>query len=170
MKEEILDKIKPDYPWIVRGIAKLLDDHIEAEKLEGVAGEIERLTAEVRRSFEFGYYIGRDDADHKRMPRAKEAYNEWQSTVSGSQEKTCAGCGNKWHHDNVWCPECAIKHATNSSQAHEAAVCDECKKVIYSATDPCSCVEAPLQDFSKIDAAAETYARDDSKQEQPDDL
>jgi len=27
------------------------------------------------------------------------------------QEKTCAGCGNKWNHDTVWCPECAIKRA-----------------------------------------------------------
>ncbi len=32
---------------------------------------------------------------------------------SGTQEKTCAGCGNKWHHDSVWCPECAIKNAAD---------------------------------------------------------
>ena len=29
------------------------------------------------------------------------------------REKTCAGCGNKWHHDSVWCPECALKRAVD---------------------------------------------------------
>ena len=31
----------------------------------------------------------------------------------GTEEKTCAGCGNKWNHDSVWCPECALKRAVD---------------------------------------------------------
>lgn len=35
------------------------------------------------------------------------------AAVQTRQEKTCAGCGAKWHHDSVWCPECALKRATD---------------------------------------------------------
>ncbi len=36
----------------------------------------------------------------------------YRTLIAGdSGEKTCAGCGCKWKHDSVWCPECAIKRA-----------------------------------------------------------
>lgn len=35
-----------------------------------------------------------------------------------------------------------IKTAVSDSQGVEAAVCDECQKVIYSATDPCTCADS----------------------------
>jgi len=42
--------------------------------------------------------------------------------TSGHQEKTCAGCGAKWNHDSVWCPECALKRAVDfaTSTAHDS--------------------------------------------------
>lgn len=45
MKKEILDKISPDYPWIIRGIAKLLEDDVEAKKLARAADSLETLLA-----------------------------------------------------------------------------------------------------------------------------
>jgi len=37
-----------------------------------------------------------------------------ESKDSSAEKKICAGCGCEWHHDSVWCPECAIKRADAS--------------------------------------------------------
>lgn len=77
--------------------------------------EIERLTDEVQSAYFAGYEEGHDDSFQSQPKRVENAFKRW-TRDSGKQEKTCAGCGCKWHHDSVWCPDCAIKRAAKQGQ------------------------------------------------------
>lgn len=75
--------------------------------------EYERLTAEVSRLRGLIYKYVDPCAV---LPEEENEIMACMDAVSGKQEKTCAGCGCKWHHDSVWCPECAIKHAADQTE------------------------------------------------------
>ncbi len=50
--------------------------------------EIERLTTEVRSTFESGYQYGLDDARHNYPPRPQGAYNEWRKTAVADEQNS----------------------------------------------------------------------------------
>lgn len=74
--------------------------------IEAQAEEIERLTTEVRGTFEAGYQFGLEDARHNYPARPRGAYNEWRKSTDADEQCKHLGSQTEFRGGFITCDDC----------------------------------------------------------------